>query len=66
MTAMIYPVPVMTYEGDNFPRLGGGYYLWNDNADKLSVMAYYDPKHFKPGDSDNNRRCAASTNVKAP
>ncbi|MDU4841625.1 MAG: MipA/OmpV family protein [Leclercia adecarboxylata] len=51
----IYPVPVITYEGDNFwfRGLGGGYYLWNDQTDKLSVMAYYDPTHFKPGDSDN-------------
>ncbi len=51
----IYPVPVITYEGDNFwfRGLGGGYYLWNDQTDKLSIMAYYDPTHFKPGDSDN-------------
>lgn len=52
----VYPVPVVTYEGDNFwfRGLGGGYYLWNDTADKLSIMAYYDPTHFKPGDSDSN------------
>jgi len=51
----IYPVPVITYEGDNFwfRGLGGGYYLWNDQTDKLSIMAYYDPTHFKPGDSDS-------------
>ncbi|MFO3903862.1 MipA/OmpV family protein [Enterobacter hormaechei] len=51
----IYPVPVVTYEGDNFwfRGLGGGYYLWNDQTDKLSIMAYYDPTHFKPGDSDS-------------
>ena len=53
----IYPVPVVTYEGDNFwfRGLGGGYYLWNDEADKLSIMAYYDPTHFKPGDSDSHQ-----------
>ncbi len=53
----VYPVPVITYEGDNFwfRGLGGGYYLWNDTADKLSIMAYYDPMHFKPGDSDDWR-----------
>lgn len=53
----IYPVPVITYEGDNFwfRGLGGGYYLWNDQTDKLSIMAYYDPMHFKPGDSDNRQ-----------
>lgn len=52
----VYPVPVITYEGDNFwfRGLGGGYYLWNDTADKLSIMAYYDPTHFKPGDSDSH------------
>lgn len=53
----IYPVPVVTYESDNFwfRGLGGGYYLWNDNTDKLSVMAYWSPMYFKPGDSDDNR-----------
>ncbi|KGB00078.1 MipA/OmpV family protein [Leclercia pneumoniae] len=53
----VYPVPVITYEGDNFwfRGLGGGYYLWNDESDKLSIMAYYDPMHFKPGDSDDWR-----------
>lgn len=33
----VYPVPVITYEGENvwFRGLGGGYYLWNDTSDKL-------------------------------
>ncbi|MDI8106836.1 hypothetical protein MJN85_27635, partial [Salmonella enterica subsp. enterica serovar Anatum] len=41
------------YESENFwfRGLGGGYYLWNDNADKLSIMAYWSPMYFKPGDS---------------
>lgn len=53
----VSPLPVINYEGDNFwfHGLGGGYYLWNDQADKLSVMAYYSPLNFKPGDSDNNQ-----------
>jgi outer membrane protein len=52
-----YPVPVVTYESDDFwfRGLGGGYYLWNDEADKLSVFAAYSPWNFKPGDSDNNQ-----------
>lgn len=56
----VYPVPVVTYEGDNFwfRGLGGGYYLWNDTADKLSIMAYYDPTYFKPG--RQRRQCASS------
>ncbi|ELY4093291.1 MipA/OmpV family protein [Cronobacter sakazakii] len=51
----VYPLPVINYEGDNFwvRGLGAGYYLWNDTADKLSIMAYYSPLHFKPGDSDS-------------
>ncbi|XNM78417.1 hypothetical protein ACLK19_12060 [Escherichia coli] len=38
----VYPVPVINYEGDNFwfRGLGGGYYLWNDATDKLSITAY--------------------------
>lgn len=51
----VVPVPVLTYESENFwfRGLGGGYYLWNDGSDKLSVMAYYSPFHFKPKDSDD-------------
>lgn len=53
----VYPVPVVTYDSENFwfRGLGGGYYLWNDNTDKLSVMAYWSPMYFKPGDSDNSQ-----------
>ncbi len=53
----VYPVPVVAYEGDDFwfRGLGGGYYLWNDKTDKLSITAYYSPLHFKPHDSDNNQ-----------
>ncbi|WJD48268.1 MULTISPECIES: MipA/OmpV family protein [unclassified Enterobacter] len=51
----VVPVPVITYEGDDFwfRGLGGGYYLWNDESDKLSITAYYSPFEFKPKDSDN-------------
>ncbi|MFU0886722.1 MipA/OmpV family protein [Kluyvera sichuanensis] len=53
----VYPVPVINYEGDNFwfRGLGGGYYLWNDGTDQLSVMGYWSPMYFKPGDSDNSQ-----------
>lgn len=52
-----YPIPVITYESENFwfRGLGGGYYLWNDNTDKLSIMAYWSPMYFKPGDSDDHQ-----------
>lgn len=55
--ADVYPVPVINYEGDNFwfRGLGGGYYLWNDAADKLSITAYWSPMYFKPGDSDDRQ-----------
>lgn len=26
--------------------------MWKDDSNKLSLTAYYDPNHFKPGDSD--------------
>ncbi|HIG8875831.1 TPA: MipA/OmpV family protein, partial [Raoultella terrigena] len=53
----VYPVPAISYESDNFwfRGLGGGYYLWNDETDKLSVTAYWSPMYFKPGDSDSEQ-----------
>ncbi|NOJ99368.1 MipA/OmpV family protein, partial [Corallococcus coralloides] len=53
----VYPVPAISYESDNFwfRGLGGGYYLWNDESDKLSVTAYWSPMYFKPGDSDSEQ-----------
>lgn len=52
-----YLFPAVSYDGDYFwfRGLGGGYYLWNDSADTLSVMAYWQPLYFKPGDSDNRQ-----------
>ena len=50
-----YLVPAVSYDGDNFwfRGLGGGYYLWNDAADTLSVMAYWLPMYFHPDDSNH-------------
>ncbi|AHG18302.2 MltA-interacting protein MipA [Chania multitudinisentens RB-25] len=51
----VYPAPIVNYEGDNFyfRSLTAGYYLWNDQQNQLSIMGYYLPQHFKPGDSDD-------------
>lgn len=51
----VFPAPVLNYESDNFyfRGLGGGYYLWNDGQNKLSLTAFYFPFGFKPGDSDD-------------
>ena len=53
----VVPVPVLTYESENFwfRGLGGGYYLWNDGTDQLSLTAYWLPMYFKPSDSDSHR-----------
>ncbi|MCS3602647.1 outer membrane protein [Buttiauxella sp. BIGb0471] len=50
----VYPVPMVGYEGDNFYLRGltAGYYLWNDQTDKLSITAYYSPLFFRAKDSD--------------
>lgn len=55
--AQAYLFPAVSYDGDHFwfRGLGGGYYLWNDAADTLSVTAYWQPLYFKPGDSDNRQ-----------
>lgn len=52
-----YLIPAVSYDGDSFwfRGLGGGYYLWNDAADTLSVMAYWLPMYFSPDDSDDHR-----------
>lgn len=49
------PFPVINYESDSFwiHGLGAGYYLFNDSADKLSIMGYYAPMQFKHKDSDD-------------
>jgi outer membrane protein len=54
--ADVYPVPVISYESDNFwfHGLGGGYYLWNDQADNSPSLPPT-RRCFKPGDSDNNQ-----------
>ncbi|MEC5318867.1 MipA/OmpV family protein [Brenneria populi subsp. brevivirga] len=53
----VYPLPLLTYESENFyfHGLGGGYYLWNDDVNKLSLTAYYLPLGFRPGDNDDVR-----------
>lgn len=53
----IYPLPLIDLESDDywFRGLGGGYYLWNDRTDKLSVTAYYSLLHFTPDDSSNHQ-----------
>lgn len=55
--AQAYLFPAVSYDGDHFwfRGLGGGYYLWNDNADTLSVTGYWQPLYFKPSDSDNRQ-----------
>ncbi|MCG8707677.1 MipA/OmpV family protein [Brenneria sp. 4F2] len=53
----IYPLPMLSYESENFyfRGLGAGYYLWNDDRNRLSLTAYYLPLGFKPGDNDDIR-----------
>lgn len=55
--AQAYLFPAVSYDGDHFwfRGLGGGYYLWNDAADTLSITAYWQPLYFKPDDSDNRQ-----------
>jgi len=52
----VYPVPMIGYEGDSFYLRGltAGYYLWNDQTDKLSITAYYSPLFFRAKDSDRH------------
>jgi outer membrane protein len=53
----VYPVPVINYEGDDFyfRTLTAGYYLWKDQQNQLSLMGYFSPLGYRPGDSDDDR-----------
>lgn len=50
----VLPLPVINYDSDtfHFHGLGGGYYLFKDKKDQLSLNAYYMPLQFKPSDTD--------------
>lgn len=50
-------MPVIDYEGDDFyfRTLTAGYYLWKDQENQLSIMGYYTPWGYRPGDSDDDR-----------
>ncbi|MGL4858697.1 MAG: MipA/OmpV family protein, partial [Enterobacteriaceae bacterium] len=52
----VFPVPLVNYDSELFyiKGLGAGYYLWNEDNNKLSASLFYDTLHFTPGDSDNN------------
>lgn len=53
----IYPVPIISYEGDDFyfHTLTAGYYLWKDEKNKFSFTATYLPFGFDPKDSDDSQ-----------
>ncbi|WP_409520911.1 MipA/OmpV family protein [Pantoea sp.] len=48
------PVPVINYDGDNFwfHSLQGGYYLWKDPQNQLSLTLLGSPQQYDPGDND--------------
>ena len=48
------PVPIINYEGENFwfNTLQGGYYLWKDPQDQLSLTLLGSPQEYDPGDND--------------
>ncbi|CDH19505.1 MipA/OmpV family protein [Xenorhabdus bovienii] len=53
----ILPVPMVSYESENFyfQTLAAGYYLWNQPKDKLSVDLFYAPRAFHPKDSTDEQ-----------
>ncbi|ERK18062.1 MltA-interacting MipA [Pantoea sp. AS-PWVM4] len=47
-------MPVINYEGDSFwfHSLQGGYYLWKDPQDQLSLTVLGSPQQYDPKDND--------------
>ncbi|WP_140187639.1 MipA/OmpV family protein [Providencia stuartii] len=52
----IYPLPIVNYESENFyfHTLNSGYYLLNEDTNKLLVTTYYSPLHYRPKDSQDD------------
>lgn len=52
-----YPFPIINYEGDRFFIRGiqAGYYLWNDEANQLSLSVLGSPQNFNTDDTDNKQ-----------
>lgn len=48
------PIPVINYEGENvwFHSLQGGYYLWKDQQNRLSLTLSGSPQQYDPDDND--------------
>ncbi|MFH8134699.1 MipA/OmpV family protein [Pantoea osteomyelitidis] len=48
------PIPVINYEGENFwfHSLQGGYYLWKDQQNQLSLTLLGSPQQYDPDDND--------------
>ena len=48
------PLPVINYEGEDFwfRSLQGGYYLWKDPQNQLSLTLLGSPQEYKPSDND--------------
>ncbi|QTF08620.1 MipA/OmpV family protein [Brenneria izadpanahii] len=54
---VVFPLPLVGYEGDYlfYHGLKGGLHLWKDDANQFDVFAAYDPRQFRPKDSDDPR-----------
>lgn len=50
------PIPIINYEGDSFwfRSLQGGYYLWKDQQDQLSLTLVGSPQKYDPKDNDHS------------
>jgi outer membrane protein len=48
------PLPVINYEGEDFwfRSLQGGYYLWKDPQNQLSLTLLGSPQEYKPSEND--------------
>lgn len=50
-------VPLISYEGDSFyvRQTTGGWILWKDAKNELSLTASWMPLHFDPDDNDDHQ-----------
>jgi outer membrane protein len=53
----VLPLPLVGYENDYlfFHGVKGGVHLWKDDVNQFDIFAAYDPRQFRPKDSDDRQ-----------
>lgn len=53
----VFPLPVINFDNENFffHSLSAGYKVFNDQQNKLNIIAFYNPLHLNPDDTNDSQ-----------